>query len=90
MNSLSTGRITETLQRLFKEAEAADRSLMESFANVPDPGQLIGKFIEAERKDLRGQYRAYADNYLNVSPQFGRFLYQCDEGRGNEFTVVTR
>lgn len=81
MNSLSTGRVAETLQRLFKEAEAADRPLMESLMSAPNHDQLLDKLIEAEREDLRGQYRAYADNYLNVSPQFGQFLYQCARAR---------
>src|SRR6187431_873853 len=81
MNSLSTGRVAETLQRLFKEAEAADRPLMESLMSAPDHGQLLDKLIEAEREDLRGQYRAYAGNYLNVSAQFGQFLYQCARAR---------
>jgi predicted O-methyltransferase YrrM len=81
MNSLSTGRVAETLQRLFIEAENADRPLMESLMSAPDREQLLDKLIEAEREDLRGQYRAYADNYLNVSPQFGQFLYQCARAR---------
>lgn len=81
MNSLSTGRVAETLRRLFNEAEAADRPLMESFTDVPDHEQLIGELIEAERRDLRGQYRAYANNYLNVSPEFGHYLYQCARAR---------
>ena len=28
-------------------------------------------------KDLTGLYHGYADNFLSVSPEFGRFLYMC-------------
>ncbi|MFC4311913.1 O-methyltransferase [Steroidobacter flavus] len=81
MNSLSTGRVAETLRRLFQEAEAADRPLMESFMSDPDRERLLGELIEAEHKDLRGQYHAYANNFLNVTPEFGHFLYQCARAR---------
>lgn len=33
MDSLSTGRVADTLQRLYQEAEHADRALMEQFAD---------------------------------------------------------
>lgn len=86
MNSLSTGRIAETLQRLFTEAEQADRALMAQFSNAENPDQLIAErlaehFAE-ERRDVRGFYRGYVDNFLNVAPEYGRFLYQCVRARG--------
>jgi len=43
-------------------------------------GQTIRHFIDAETADLRGLYHSLADNYLNVSPEFGRFLYMCARG----------
>jgi hypothetical protein len=83
MDSLNAGRIAQTLQRLFKEAESADRALMESFIASDAPEQIISAVIEAEGRDLRGLYRSQADNFLSVSPEFGRFLYQCVRVRAN-------
>lgn len=81
MNSLHTGRVAETLQRLFAEAEQADRALMAQFIAAEEPGQLIAASIAEhfaeERRDLRGFYKGYADNFLNVAPEYGHFLYQC-------------
>jgi predicted O-methyltransferase YrrM len=33
--------------------------------------------IEEEAKDYRALYRRYANNFLCVAPEFGRFLYMC-------------
>lgn len=76
MYSLAHGPVADTLARLFHEAEAADRNLTDELAG--DPGsidQAIGELIEAEKTDLRAVYRGMANHYLNVSPEFGRFLY---------------
>ncbi|MFM0502749.1 O-methyltransferase [Paraburkholderia caffeinilytica] len=81
MNSLNTGRVAQTLQRLFEEAEQADRTLMEQFTHAEDPGQLIAESLAEhfaeESRDVRGFYHGYVDNFLNVTPEYGRFLYQC-------------
>jgi predicted O-methyltransferase YrrM len=81
MNSLSAGRVAETLQRLFQEAEQADRAWFEQFAHAENSEQLIADTVAQhfaeERRDVRGFYRGYVDNFLNVTPQYGRFLYQC-------------
>lgn len=82
MDSLSTGAVAEVLCRLYQEAEAADRPMMEAFmAAGGTPEKMIAQVIEAEAKDLRGLYRAHADHFLNVSPRFGRFLYMCARAR---------
>lgn len=85
MDSLSTGRVAQTLQRLFREAEQADRALMEQFTCAENPEQLIAETIarhfDEERRDIRGFYRGYVDNFLNVTPEYGRFLYQCARAR---------
>ena len=85
MDSLSTGRVARTLAQLFTEAEQADQPLMAQFANADHPEQLIADTIAhhfaEERRDLRGFYRGYADNFLNVAPEYGRFLYQCARAR---------
>ena len=78
MNSLSTGRIADVLERLYQEAEAADRPMMEAFmTDGAAPEQIISTLIAAETKDLRGLYHAHAGNFLSVSPRFGQFLYMC-------------
>ena len=81
MDSLNTGRVAQTLQRLFEEAEQADRALMEQFANAEISGQslgeVLGEHLAGERRDVRGFYHDYVDNFLNVTPEYGRFLYQC-------------
>ena len=77
MNSLSTRQVGETLQRLFQEAEEADRTVMEQFATTETPAQLIAEYVAAEIRDVRGVCRDYIENFLNVSPEYGEFLYQC-------------
>lgn len=83
MDSLSSGRVAQTLQRLFQEAEQADKGLMDQFDLAQsDPSdeviaQVVNDLLDAERRDLRAVYRDYADNFLNVTPAYGRFLYEC-------------
>jgi len=81
MLSLDTPRVATTLQRLFHEAELADRPLMTSMMSQGDPEQWIAQLVRDETRDLRNYYRSYADNYLAVSAEFGRFLYQCARAR---------
>jgi predicted O-methyltransferase YrrM len=79
MDSLTTAPIAHLLEELFQKAEAADRPLMEelrSKGEVFSPEQ-IKTFLAAETKDYKAAYRSHADNYLNVSPEFGKFLYMC-------------
>jgi len=78
MDSLSSGPIAEVLQRLHQEAEAADAPLAQAFANeATSHEQIISQLIESETTDLEGLYHGFAGNFLNVSPEFGRFLYMC-------------
>lgn len=78
MDSLSSGPVAEVLERLHREAEAADAPLNESAASeASGPGQMVAQFIEAEKQDLKGLYHSLAGHFLNVSPEFGRFLYMC-------------
>jgi len=82
MDTLSTGRIAEVLQRLYHEADAADRPIMETFvAAGKTQQQMIAEVIEAEASDLRGLYHSYAGNFLSVSREFGKFLYMCARTR---------
>lgn len=77
MDTVSSGVVAEVLERLHQEAAAADGPLMETYANATDERQIITQFIEAEKADLAGVYRGLAGNFLNVSSDFGRFLYMC-------------
>jgi predicted O-methyltransferase YrrM len=78
MDSISSGPVAEVLKRLHQEAEAADAPLMQTYAGeMTNIEQAMRKVVEAETKDLTGLYHGYADNFLSVSPEFGRFLYMC-------------
>jgi predicted O-methyltransferase YrrM len=78
MDSLSSGTIAHVLTRLHQEAETADGPLMQPNASQAiTHEQMITHFIDAETKDLEGVYHGLANNFLAVSPEFGRFLYMC-------------
>jgi predicted O-methyltransferase YrrM len=78
MDSLSDGPIADVLEHLHQEAEAADAPLMERYkSEVVNHEQMMSQLVESETKDLKGFYHGFAGNFLNVSPQFGRFLYMC-------------
>jgi predicted O-methyltransferase YrrM len=78
VDSLSSGPVAEILERLHQEAEAADAPLAHAYAGEEtNHEQMISQLVESETKDLKGLYHGFAGNFLNVSPQFGRFLYMC-------------
>lgn len=79
MESLTTAPIANLLERLFQKAETADRALVEKYSKEMDasPENMVKKILHEEAKDYRAVYRTYAGNYLNVSPEFGKFLYMC-------------
>ena len=81
MDSLTTGRVADVLKRLYQEAEIADRPLLERYRNRDLNHDELRKVFEAEAKDYRALYRTYAGNFLNVSANFGRFLYMCARAR---------
>ena len=81
MDSLSTDPVATVLKRLFQEAEAADRPLMEQYRNKELASDSLTKLLEAEAKDYKAVYRTWANNYLNVTSEFGRFLYMCGRAR---------
>lgn len=86
--SLAYGPVADTLRRLFQEAELADSKLGEEFmTDGGEPSDYVDRFLESERKDLHGTYRAFADNFLNVSPVFGRMLYLCARARNAQCIV---
>lgn len=79
MNSLTTDPIADLLKQLFQKAEAADRPLFEAFngENEEFSREQMKAFLDEEAKDYKAIYRSMAENYLNVSPEFGKFLYMC-------------
>jgi len=81
MDSLTTDPVATVLKRLFQEAEIADRQLLERYRNREVTHDELTKLFEAEAKDYRTLYRKYANNFLNVSADFGRFLYMCARAR---------
>ncbi|MGM4903348.1 hypothetical protein AB8B21_30960 [Tardiphaga sp. 866_E4_N2_1] len=69
MASLSSGLTAEVLQRLHREAEAADAPLMQTFESEGTTvEQATSWVVEAETRDLTGPYHSYAGNFPSVSP----------------------
>jgi predicted O-methyltransferase YrrM len=85
MDSLTTAPIADLLKQLFQKAEAADQplSLSEAFSSEGKESspERIKTFLEDEAKDYKAVYQTYVGNYLNVSPEFGKFLYMCARTR---------
>ncbi len=82
MLSLTTPRVATTLERLFHEAEIADRPL----AWRPSWAMAIWKEPSPDTSTMKGAICAPAialtrTTILAVSPRFGRFLYQCARAR---------
>ena len=80
MNTLGSGRVAKILDKLHQDAEAADREYFDAtMADIEASGatleQFAAKMIADERENYRTIYRGYADNFLSVSPTYGRFLY---------------
>ena len=91
MNSLITERVAQTLEKLHRDAEAADRDFMNEVmagANASEGAldHMIATLIDAERADYRAQYRNHAEHFLAVSPAYGRFIYALARVRNCEWT----
>lgn len=86
MNTLSSGLVAQVLDGLHREAEATDREAMSALAEVMDgPAEAVDKMVAdmlaEERADYRAVYRSYAENFLAISPDYGRFLYMMARAR---------
>jgi hypothetical protein len=82
MESLSTAPVADVLDRLFREAEIADRAFITEFLdNVDDGADMLAGVLAAEADDYKGLYHQTVDNFLSVSPDFGRLLYICARAR---------
>lgn len=80
MNTLSSVRVAQVLERLHREGDAADRAhVSATMAAIEASGstlqQVAAALIADERANYRAIYRGYADNFLAASPAYGRFLY---------------
>lgn len=82
MDSLTTAPVADVLDRLFREAEIADRAFITEFLEgVEDVADMLTGVLAAEADDYKGLYRQAVDNFLSVTPEFGRLLYICARTR---------
>ncbi|MET0700789.1 MAG: class I SAM-dependent methyltransferase [Mycobacterium sp.] len=82
MDTLTSPPVADVLARLFDEAKAADGPLEAQWSEaMGDNSDEIANLLALEAADYRGVYHGFADNYLNVSAEFGRFLYICARAR---------
>ncbi|KAM3438748.1 hypothetical protein MY4824_003050 [Beauveria thailandica] len=77
MDSLSTGRVAQVLEKLHREADLADGPMYQNEPADDVEGHWVTRIIESEMRDLKGTYRGLAGNFLSVSPTFGRHLYMA-------------
>lgn len=82
MDSLTTSPVADVLDRLFREAEIADAPMITEILKDAAAGvDPLSGVLEAESRDYQALYRQMADNFLNVTPEFGRLLYICTRTR---------
>lgn len=82
MDTLTSAPVADVLARLFDAAHAADGPLVAQFTEaLAGGGDVIADLVAQEAVDYKSIYRGYANNYLNVSAEFGRFLYICARAR---------
>ncbi|TXH28448.1 MAG: methyltransferase [Mycobacterium sp.] len=78
MNSLESPQVADVLGRLFREAEVVDAAFVADLVDGANAGiDPLLAVLDAEAKDYKDLYRRAVDNYLCVSPEFGRLLYIC-------------
>jgi predicted O-methyltransferase YrrM len=78
MDTLTSSPVADVLARLFDEAQRADGPLEARFAGEGgDRSEIVAQLLAAEAADYKGLYHGFAHNFLNVSANFGRFLYIC-------------
>lgn len=85
MNTLHSSRIVDLLNHLHEDADVSDREHLETMTvafNGPGGGdQMVADILAKERADYQTIYREYADNFLAVSLEYGRFLYAIARAR---------
>ncbi|MBB2964770.1 O-methyltransferase [Methylobacterium sp. R2-1] len=80
MTTLSQAHIAQLLARLHEQAEATDAPLLQEMQDRMGGTEMTiedaaAKMIADEGVDYRRVYSGYADRFLAVSPNYGRFLY---------------
>src|SRR5215813_6942771 len=80
MSSLTAGPAAQILNKLHRDANAVDRQRFgETMAAMEASGatleQVAAETLAEERVNYRAVHRGFADNFLAISPTYGRFLY---------------
>jgi predicted O-methyltransferase YrrM len=81
MDTLTSAPVADVLARLFDEAQVADGALETRFTGRLDRNDAVAELLAQEATDYQGLYHEFADNFLNVSAEFGQFLYICARAR---------
>jgi predicted O-methyltransferase YrrM len=86
MALITNGRVSETLDKLHRDAEAADGDFMANvMAQFEASGETLeqaaAKLVAEEQVSYRTTYRGHAEHFLAVSPAYGRFLYAIARAR---------
>jgi predicted O-methyltransferase YrrM len=81
MDTLTSAPVADVLARLFDDAQAADGPLEARFAGDLDRNDAVEELLAQEATDYKGLYHEFAGNFLNVSAEFGQFLYICARAR---------
>jgi len=82
MDTLTSPPVADVLTRLFAQAQIADGPLHAQWSEALEgSSDEVADLLAAEAADYRGVYRDFAENFLNVSAEFGRFLYVCARAR---------
>lgn len=88
MDTLTSPPIADVLDRLFTESQVADGPLQAQWAQaLQDSSAEIAELLAREKADYKGVYHEFADHFLNVSAEFGRFLYVCARARQAKLIV---
>ena len=87
MNSLTSRRVGDVLDQLFRQAEVTDAPYVAEFLDGIGAGaDPLAELLDAESRDYKAVYHRVADHFLSVSPEFGRLLYMC--GRAASATRI--
>jgi predicted O-methyltransferase YrrM len=86
MASITSGRVAETLDKLHRDADAADRDFMTKvMAQFEASGQTLeeaaAQLVAEEQANYRTTYRGHVEHFLAVSSAYGRFLYAMVRAR---------
>ncbi|UXA16074.1 O-methyltransferase [Mycobacterium sp. SMC-4] len=82
MDTLNSPPVADVLARLFMEAQVADGPLYAEWSEaLQDNSEEVARLMAREAQDYKSVYREFAKNFLNVSAEFGRFLYVCARAR---------